>query len=204
MFKSTTQHAKYWRDRKIDWKIAYTETADHLHRDLILKQLSRWNFGSLFEAGCASGPNLIRIAKRFPHVALGGCDINDDAIRTAQETLGPTVVLQADPLWSIFHSDKSADVVLTDAALIYIGPEKIHTVLEEFRRVGRKHLLLVEFHSRNPLKRFLLRLLKGYNSYDYKKLLEQHEFDDIQITKLPDLWDGEPWKTYGHLITARI
>lgn len=204
MYKTTKQHSAYWKNRDIDWNQAYTATTMHPHRDLILKQLSEWNFGSLFEAGCASGPNLLRIQKAFPHVQLGGCDISDSAIATAQTLLGDKVMLQADPVDKIFHSDKTTDILLTDACLIYIGHDIIDNVLREFKRVTRKHLLLVEFHSTSPIKRLGLKLATGYNAYNYEKLLKKHGFYDIEITKLPDLWDGEPWKTFGHVITASL
>lgn len=82
--KTTNQHAKYWRERQIDWNRAYTETYNHPHRQLIINQLKKWNWFSLFEIGCASGPNLLRIRQEFPKRDLGGMDINLSAIAEAR------------------------------------------------------------------------------------------------------------------------
>ena len=202
MFKTTNQHQRYWHERKIDWNQAYASTWNHPHRAYILSALTKWRWNTLLEIGCASGPNLIAIRKAFPTAILGGTDINEDAIMAAKGILGITAVLQAGDAYHIFHSDSSSDVMLTDACLIYIGD--IYRAIEEIKRVGRKHFIFVEFHSTSWVKRLALKWATGYNAYDYEKVLTNAGFYDIELTKLPDLWDGEPWKTYGYLITAKI
>lgn len=203
-FKSTKAHEKFWTDRDIDWEKDYLSTWNHPHRMEIIDELKTLRFGSILELGCASGPNLVLIQKMFPKVQVGGVDINEQAINTAKKYLASTSVLEVGPIDNLFFSTKSGDIILTDASLIYIGHDKIDRVMQEIKRVGRNRLIMVEFHSVNPLKRWALKLASGYNAYDYKKLLQKHDFYDIEITKLPDYWDGEPWKTFGHLITAKI
>jgi trans-aconitate methyltransferase len=154
--------------------------------------------------GCASGPNLVLINKVFPRVQLGGIDISAQAISTAKKYLPPASVMEVGPIDNMFYSNKSGDVILTDASLIYIGHDKINKVMSEIKRIGRNRVVLVEFHSTSFWKRLALKLASGYNAYDYKKLLEKHRFYDIEIKKLPDYWNGEPWKTFGHIITAKI
>ena len=199
------RHINYWRNRNIDWKQAYFE--DHPHRDLIVEALRRLKIGSVMEFGCASGYNLYKIRKAFPWVEIGGIDISEDAIETAKKLLPEdTAVLEACSADKVFLSDKSSDVVLTDACLIYFDPLSINKVVKEMKRVARKHVLLVEFNSRNWLKRLALRLFTGYNSYDWKKLLEKHGFSDVEMYKITeeDWPGGEPWKTFGYLISARV
>lgn len=203
-FRSTKKHQEYWKDRVIDWEKEYLATWNHPHRQLIIDELKKMTFGSLLELGCASGPNLYRIMQEFPRVQVGGLDINAEAIAVAKKYLPPTSVLEVGPLDDMFYSSKSGDCILTDASLIYIGHDKIDAVMREIKRVSRRHVIFCEFHSTNIFKRWGLKFATGYNAYNYRKLLEKHGFYDIQIKKLPDLWDGEPWKTFGHLITARV
>lgn len=105
-----------------------------------------------------------------------------------------------------FHG-ASFDLVLTDACLIYVGPKKIDRALREIRRVGARggYVMFVEFHSSNIFQRQFLRMVNGYYAYDYKKLLEEHNFKGIKLFKFPeDVWHGEPWETMGYIITAAI
>ncbi len=201
----TKRHIKYWENRKIDWREAYF-TPDHPHRELIIRALKRIQFGSVIEAGCASGANLYKIRQNFPSAQIGGIDISKDAIDMAFEILGECAVLEVSSVTSMFLSDNSVDVILTDACLIYIDPFNINKAIKEIKRVARNNILLIEFHSTNWFKRQALRLFAGYNAYNWPKLLEKHGFSQIEMVKLKqeDWPGGEPWKTFGHIISAKL
>ena len=101
-----------------------------------------------------------------------------------------------------FNGD-SFDLVLTDAMLIYIGQDKIDRVFREIRRVGYNKFIFLEFHSTSFWKRLGLRMTSKYTAYDYGKLLSKYHFKHIRIMKMSkELWPGEPWATYGTVITA--
>jgi ubiquinone/menaquinone biosynthesis C-methylase UbiE len=205
MLKTTKQHLKYWRDRKIDWGTHYTATWNHPHRMLITMVLKSFPWMSLWEVGCGSGPNLIRLVREgFTDRQLGGSDVNPDAIELASKTF-QNGKFHCEPSDDILLSDQSVDVMLSDAHLIYIGPLKIKKVLGEMIRVTRNHIVLCEFHSKYFWKRWWFRLRSGYNAYDYKKLLESLGCYDVQIAKIPkEFWPGTPWEEWGHVITAKI
>ena len=161
-------------------------------------------FQSLFEIGCGPGANLVRIVKEMPGKQLGGCDVNEDAIKLAQETFkGGRFYVDAGN--DTMLSDKSVDVVLSDMALIYVGPFKIRSYLREMKRVGRSHVVLCEFHSKSLWKRWITRF-GGYHVYDYKKLLESEGFYNVQVQHIPEqLWPGTDRNTeFRSIITARI
>ena len=214
MFRNflTRRHKRYWSGRKIDWRQAYcdpsnpAETINHPHRNLIIGYLKKIRWNTLLEAGCASGGNLFRIQKEFPNAKLGGVDISEDAIATARQLLRSDTILEVNDVRNLFFNDASVDVVLLDMGLIYLDPFNIHKALKEIKRVLRKHLILVEFHSRNPFKRWALRLLSGYNAYHWPKLLSKYGFYDVEMYKLTEKdWpSGEPQKSFGYLITAKI
>ncbi len=204
--KSTNQHKEYWAKRKIDWNQAYTSTADHPHRELIIQVLKEFAFMSLFEMGCASGPNLLRIQKEWSGLLLGGIDINEDAIAEAKRVLPRHKSrFMVEDVTDPYMSDKSVDMILTDMVLIYVGKDKIDFTLSEIKRIARTGAVFCEFHHPSFLKRLGLKLTSGYNAHDYKKLLKKHGFWDIQIRKIPpEYWEnGEPQKTYGYIISAR-
>jgi ubiquinone/menaquinone biosynthesis C-methylase UbiE len=203
-FKTTEKHKAYWSQRKIDWKEAYASTWNHPHRQMIVDALRGMKFTQLLELGCASGPNLIRITKEFPGVQVGGIDISADAIETARGILPPNAVLDVGSADNCFFADKCTDVVLADACLIYLGPEKIDQVMKEMRRVARKHVVLVEFHEPSWWRRLAVWWKSGYFAYDYEKLLKKHGFWDIEIKRIPEEVWGYPWSTFGAVITAKI
>ena len=202
----TSRHKRYWERRQIDWRQAYWNP-EHPHREVIVRALKGVKFNSIIEVGCASGANLQKIKKAFPHVEIGGIDISSDAIKTAIEIFGDrAAVLEVSDVKEIFLSDKSADVVLSDMCLIYLDPLNIYKAIQEIKRVARNNILLVEFHHKSWFKRLALRIFAGYNSYNYEKLLKRHGFYDIEFYKLTEAdWPtGEPQKTFGYVISARI
>lgn len=210
MIKSTKQHSSYWANRKIDWSTSYLATWNHPHRSLITAILSSFEWTSLWDVGCGPGANLIRIVKeseknpRLKNKQLGGSDINADAIELARKTFvgGKFHVESCEDM---LLSDNATDVVLSDANLIYIGPTKINKVLKEMTRICRSTIVLCELHSTNLLTRWLYRFKTGYNMYNYQELLEKAGCYDIKLFKIPkEFWEGTPWETHGHIITAKV
>ena len=116
--KTSKSHLNYWRDRQIDWQTRYFDTHGHPHRELILRALSFFRFNSLLEVGCGAGANLLRIMYAYPRVQVGGFDISADAIKVAKKNLPKAYHLDTSPAHDLFISDKSADVIITDACLI--------------------------------------------------------------------------------------
>lgn len=204
MLKTTNQNTKYWTERKINWQKSYSDTWNHPHRGLITWMLKSIPFVSLWEVGCGSGANLIRITKDLPGKQLGGSDVNADAIALAQQTFNQGL-FHVESGEDLMMSDKSVDIMLTDMALIYVDPLKIDKYLKEIRRVGRNYAIIVEFHSSNFWKRQLARL-RGYHVYDYRKRLEKLGFYDIMVQHIPEaLWPGTDYNTeFRSVITAKI
>ncbi len=201
--KTTKQHKEYWKNRKIDWGQAYLSTHNHPHRELIVWALKKFNWFSLWEVGCGPGANIIKLVQTFKDRQYGGSDINQDAIDLATKTFTGGR-FHCESVEDMLLSDKSVDIILSDATLIYITPDKIDKVMNEIKRISRNGIVFCEFHCTSWWKRLWFRWKTGYNSYNYKKLLEKYGYYDIQIYKIPkEIWPGFPWETMGHIITAR-
>jgi ubiquinone/menaquinone biosynthesis C-methylase UbiE len=188
---------------------------------MIINKLRQFSWVSILEVGCASGPNLINIFRYFPHADVAGVDINEDAIETARKQFKEItknwnqdyghVRVRQEPWFkvnsgeNIMISDGATDTILSDMTLIYVGRKDIRKYLGEMKRVTRNRIMLMEFHHKSWLKRLVFKLKTGYNAYNYKKLLEEMGFYNIQVEKLPpELWDNhEPQKTFAYLITAQ-
>lgn len=204
--KTTQQHTKYWKERRIDWAKDYQsqEMVDHPHRKLITWMLSSIPFYSLWEVGVGGGANLLRIMKDLPGKQLGGSDVNPEAIELLKKTFN-NGMFHLESGDNMMMSDNSIDVVLTDMVLIYCDPSDIDNYLKEFRRVGRLYVVLVEFHSKSWWKRLKARW-GGYHVYDYQKRLEKQGFYDIVVQRIPEeYWPGTDNNTeFRSIITARI
>lgn len=203
LFNTTKKWVDWWTDRKINWGEHYMNPK-HPHRLLIAEVLRHIPWTSLIEVGCGAGANLVAILKAMPNKQVGGVDVNKDAIEFAQKSFqnGLFKVNSAD---DVMLSDKSTDVILSDMTMIYITPDKIAKHLREFKRLSRTYLVLCEFHSTDWKKRLALKWKEGYNMYDWRKLLEKHDFYDIALYKIPkEMWpESDLQQKYGYIIVAR-
>lgn len=204
----TRARERQWASRSI--AEGYWQDRDHPAKHYLAERIAAYQpVNSILEVGCASGPNLYLIAKKFPQTQIVGIDINRAAIeygnrRFAEEGIDNVKLLvgQADELGEF--QDRAFDIVFTNAVLIYIGPDKINKVIQPMLRIASKALVLMECHcfqtGKDP---------EGKGFYyggnwlrDYRALLKQFVPEEqIRVTKIPeDVWPGEPWRTFGAVI----
>jgi len=201
----------YWKFRHVfdkEWAESYISEGSigHPHRKLLVDRiLAHAPLESVLEIGCASGPNLYLLAKNLPEAKLYGIDISKKAVKTGakffKEKNINNVFLgsgKAEELGKF--KDKSIDVVFTDAALIYEGPEKIEKAVKEMIRVAKKAVVFCEQHSGDsPV------FYKDHWTYDYLSLLGKFvSKEKIKTTKiLPEIWGGD-WGEFGYIIEALL
>lgn len=204
----------YWKGRPLDdsrrdwyyntgnWIIDYRASVEHPHRKLIINALEELApFENLLEGGCNCGPNLRLIKQKFPGVKLTGIDINEDAVKEANRLLPDARIRVGNIEESLPFEDKSFGVVLVDAVLIYVSPEKIKQVMNELARVAKKGIILVEWDSHS-----LLGEVKEYHwTRDYKRLLEELGFK-VKKVKIPaEMWPTRSgnWARLGYVFNAQ-
>lgn len=144
-----------WATRHLDdgedWIEGYWKSRDHPHRAFLLDKICEFSpIHSVLEIGCASGPNLYNIAKKFPDAEIRGIDVNPMAVQKGNEWFRQeglsNVKLEVGKAQDLKRfPDKSFDVAFTDAVLIYVPPEEIRQVAREMLRIGRV-LVLNEWH----------------------------------------------------------
>ena len=204
-----------WGKGSDDWIKGYWNSQNHSHRPFLIERISSFSpISSILEIGCNCGPNLYLLAKRFPGAEIRGVDINPMAVEKGNEWLAQEGIVnvqllvgKADELEQF--RDKSFDVVFTDAVLIYVGPDKIKTVIQGMIRIARRALILMEWHCFEPQQRDP----NGCGVYhhgswkrDYVALLKQFvPAEHIRITKIPeDMWPDVNWKTLGALVEVIV
>lgn len=194
----------WWRNRKIDWEKSYW-TPRHPHRILILREMLRFVFKSVFEIGCGAGVNLANIYNVFRGVEVGGTDVNPDAIALAKKMVPYAKDLEIGTTDDIFFSDKSIDLIIADAVLLYVDRKKIHKTIKELARVVRNGVVFCEPYDPRWWKRIWVGNKEKMYLHNYPKLLEKYGFYDVKVTKIEkQFWDDSLWYTYGYIISAKI
>jgi len=197
----------YWRFRHIfdkKWVESYIseESINHPHRKFLIDIISKYSpFENVLEIGCASGPNLYLLAKKFPDLEFYGIDISKKAIEVGKnffkkENINNVFLYSGKVEGLKRFKDKSIDIIFTDAVLIYEGPDKISQIIKEMLRVVKKAIILCEWHSDSPKS-----VYKYHWIHNYKSLFSQFiPGQKVRITKLPkNLWE-EDWRELGYFI----
>lgn len=183
-----SDQTKYWSG-ETEYKLGF----DHPHRQLILDALKKIEFKNVLEIGCNIGQNLYRIGLEYPKTQLAGVDVNKRAIQEARVLL-PEAILCVDDATNLVASDRTYDVLLYDAVLMYV--KDIDKALDEAIRVARKVIIILDFDTKRE------RLVGHTMVRDYGRLLALKGLR-VKSTKIKT-WDSPKWKKYGRLYVAQV
>jgi len=229
LFFGTREYEKEWADRENncihrgdwnesdpDWVKGYWDSINHPHRNHLIKEIALLKPSAILEIGCNCGPNLRLLGNVCPQCRLLGIDINPESVekgniwlRSEGQKNVNLIVGKADNLSQF--PDNSFDIVFTDAVLIYIGPDKIQSVIQEITRVAKKEVILFEWNYPvsgifNPLsiRNYVFR--RGLWAWNYMALLKNsHKVAHISCQKIPpELWSDRYWQQFGSLIRAEL
>lgn len=153
-------------------------------------------FQNVLEIGCASGSNLIVLARQFPNTRFYGIDVSAHAIQYGQKYIEAHYIRnislstgKAEDLGNF--SDKSMDIVFTSAVLLYVDPHKIRVVLKEILRVAKKVIVLMEWNTNEEHS-----IYDDHWAHNWKNFFGELGEMNVRLTKLnPDPWDG-----HGYLV----
>ncbi len=207
----TRLETRRWARRSSPAQSSGCLATDHPHRGLVLKRVSCYApFKSLLEVGCGNGPNLILLAKAFPEAIFRGVDVNPNFVKAGTKWFKENgvsnvslLVGKADDLAGF--PDKSFDIILTDAILIYVGPDKIRKVLTEAVRIARRAVILVEWHS--PDSANALGFYERHWVRNYEALFKTIDSKvSVKVFHLPKGggFGDDLWTKWGALIEASL
>lgn len=193
-----------WQKGK-DWIEKYWSSRAHPHRQILVEKIAYYKPESILEIGSNCGPNLYLLSQKFPKVEIVGIDINKESIKRGKELFSQEgiinvrlLVAKADEIEQF--SDKSFDIVFTDAVLMYIGPDKIKKVALEIQRIAKKAIILVEHHSEEESALGVYN--KGNWLRDYKELFQSFS-SQVKTYKIsPKIWGGN-WGKLGYIIEVK-
>lgn len=200
-----------WRLRHLyggtGWLQGYKDTVAHPHRAHLADLVGELApFSSLLEAGACVGTNLLVLARRYPQAQFTGAEINPAAVREGnrwlkQESVANASLFECDIAQLTSSGQAPCDLVLTDAALMYIGPEKIEAALCGLRGLSRKALLLNEWHCEGPS-----RYHDGHWLHDYRALAARlFPEAKLELRRTPSgLWNDASWDSFGAILLIKL
>lgn len=194
-----TDEHRDWKETKKNWVEDYWNSWKHPHRKAIIEELKKLpQFSTLLEVGCNCGPNLSNIKIAFDRVKLFGIDASQIAVDFAKEKL-PVDDIQCGDMAILPWFDKSMDVVLSDAALMYIHPNQIQAVMRELLRVARSHIVLVERQAQEST------LTAAVWAHNFEQILRDNGVTVEKRKLTPEEWpESHNWKEYGHIIIGKL
>lgn len=186
-----------WTYNKQNWVKDYWASIEHPHRKLILEIIEQEQPSSLLEVGCNCGPNLGLINREYPGILLAGIDASKDAIAYGKLKLPRTVAMQTADFYHIPFADRTFDIVLDDAALMYAPPDRIKQALRESLRVARNGLIIIE------RQHIVSKITGAVWAHNYKKLLQDLGLVVTKKKFKKDDWpESKNWVKFGCIITA--
>lgn len=206
-----TRHCRESKGEGADWVRRYWDSRGHPHRALLAEALAKFpGLDSLLEIGSNCGVNLALFAGKFPHANFTGIDVNPMAVRMGNEwiqesRLGNVVLEEGSATNMSRFSPRSFDVVLTDAVLLYVGPDQIKAVIADIFRIARRAIILCEWQDFSNLDSSGKGLRSGELwRRDYRALLKAHFPEaNISVAKIPEeSWPETGWREWGAVIEA--
>lgn len=154
-------------------------------------------FAGVLEFGCSAGPNLMRVRSAYPETQLAGFDLNEESIEVAKELL-PNAILKTGNMLKTPFEDKSFDIGILDASLMYLSPKEINQGLGEAERVIRKALLILERVTKKEASGYIY-------SRNYPELLVDRGYKVTTIQLNEQLWPhSKGWQKDGQFIVALL
>ena len=147
-----TEQEEFWAgdfgnsyiDRNNSEQILYSKVAMWAK---ILKSANKVN--SIRELGCNIGLNLVALKRLHPHLSLFGYEINEEAVRQANE-FNVAKITKGSILEKI--EDEAVDLTFTAGVLIHINPDYLSNVYENLVYGSNRYVLVAEYYNPSPIQ----------------------------------------------------
>ncbi len=146
-------------------------------QNLVVSELKKLKFSSIFEAGCGFGWNIKRFQKEFPKAFVGGLDFSHTQLVNGKTKYikNDKILLTEGDATRMPFMDNAWDVSFSLGVFMNINEKKIGLAIDEMIRVCRKYIIHLEYdenHAEDGLRE--RRAFKtNIVSHDYRKLYEE-------------------------------
>jgi ubiquinone/menaquinone biosynthesis C-methylase UbiE len=174
-------------------------------QNMLIEELKRLKFDSIFEAGCGFGWNIRRIKEEFPRIRIGGLDFSATQLKSGEQYLkGMDIRTLEGDICKMPYSDNEFDIGFSLGVFMNIHPSKISMAIGEMMRVCRKYVIHLEYDENNTTNE--LREKRAFKtnivSHDYKRLYESCGKKIVKLLTFKDF--GESFKDHQNRISGRL
>ena len=178
--KNISKTKFFWKYRHLYdpsvWK-SYKDDYSSLRRNYYTDIIKKYNLKSVFEFGCASGPNYLSIKSNNPKVIFFGYDISKSAIKQINHVNSSEVLfsnkLSVDSVEGFLSLNriKKFDLAIFDRVLYMLTKKDIEDLLSKYSKYF-KYVIIEDFHSDNPMwdsEKYIF-------AQNYKLILKKYNF----------------------------
>lgn len=170
----------YWLNRGNEYCDEFRnkgyENLEIFFQDLVVKELKKLEFGSIFEAGCGFGWNISRFKKEFPAANVGGLDFSHTQLVNGKSKYiqNDSILLTEGDATKIPFKDNAYDLAFSLGVFMNINKNKIDKAIDEMVRVCGKYIIHLEYDENHATRSLRERRVFKTNiiSHDYKRLYE--------------------------------
>lgn len=171
-------------------------------KKIVANELEGLDFESVLEVGTQYGECLLAIKNKFPDKRLVGIDIDTFALDDGRKVTG--LDLRHQDANTMDFEPNSFDVVFTEALFCMLPIIRVEGILRKIIKTAKKHIILVELTAPSGIKTIYGLQGKERIGVNWKEAFGNYGLT-TEIKKIPlEVWDGEPWKTWGQIITVKI
>lgn len=159
-------------------------------QDIVIKELKKLNFNSIFEAGCGFGWNIKRFKKEFPKARVGGLDFSHNQLLNGKNNYleNYEIELTEGDATQMPFKDNSYDIGFSLGVFMNINEKKIEKAINEMIRVCRKYIIHLEYDANytSPELRERRAFKTNIVSHDYKNMYEKKGLKLIKFLTVND------------------
>lgn len=185
--------AKKYNEQIVDSLGVFGKIKDtaHSYKSDYLKYLLPDMPNAILDFGCGIGMNLLYLQKDFPSAELFGCDVSQESVSLARETVHGCTFDTIETVDGLKIYKNKIDCVFISMVLHHIPPEErekwISGLYDALKKGG--HMVVFENNLKNPLtKRFVKRLPMDNNAVwldgKYCKNIIKKTFGEESCVKL--------------------
>ena len=148
----------FWKYRHLYdptvWK-SYREDYSSSRRNYYSNLINKHNLRSVFEFGCASGPNYLSIKSNHPKIIFFGYDISTSAIKQINNANSSEVFfsnkISTGSIEDFLLSNglEKFDLAIFDRVLYMLPKKDIEDLLNKYSKYFN-YVIIEDFHSENP------------------------------------------------------
>ena len=148
----------FWKYRHLYdptvWK-SYREDYSSSRRNYYSNLINKHNLRSVFEFGCASGPNYLSIKSNHPKIIFFGYDISTSAIKQIKNANSSEVFfsnkISTGSIEDFLLSNglEKFDLAIFDRVLYMLPKKDIEDLLNKYSKYFN-YVIIEDFHSENP------------------------------------------------------